>query len=373
MVSLLVSTFITEAQKSGILQKDHYGAFTGNDWEDFLANKRAADFEKKSNVTLASYLEVLGRFTKEHLKEGSISSTVMNSTVVSFPEGSDVYTADADGNWKTRSAYPGEKGFMHTKTKICWLSFSCGNLVKTIFGNPAPPVQPGTTDPALMVKYTPPGNTNTTTINVTPNNNWNNNGDEQELSYRKGIKIFAEGANFYADVQRETVSLLRQNPLGCCNGGANTTPVQQISYANPSLVAQAVPGQSSTQTIIYKSEDQKVGFGQSFGGNVLANFIGGTAANVVGTYAVRGIDALTRRRVVYTTTPAPVYQNTFPPVYGTTPVGGFYGNNQVGYNSNGTSSVSPSATTSVFATGGTTYNNGNWVNNPTASNIIGQR
>lgn len=240
-VSLLVSTFITKAQKSGILQKDYYGAFTGNDWEDFLAGKRATDFEKKSNVTLASYLGVIQQLVTGELKESTIASAVMNSTVVSFPEGSDVYTADANGNWKTRTAYPGEKGFMHTKTRICWLSFQCGNMVKTIFGNPVTPSAPpaGAPDPALMVKYTPPGSTNNNTINVNPPGNTNGS---NELTWNVGYGVYSMGRN---DRQNDFIvdaSLYKmiQDAKQCCGGGA-TAPVQQISYATPSMVMQAAP------------------------------------------------------------------------------------------------------------------------------------
>jgi hypothetical protein len=119
IVLLLMATFglayITNGQtKSGILKKDHYGSFSGDDWEDFLAGRRAADFEKKSNVKLDDYLKnQVTPFVTSKLSESSIKSAVANSTVVAFPEDADVYTTTTDGTWMTRKAYPGEKGFFH--------------------------------------------------------------------------------------------------------------------------------------------------------------------------------------------------------------------------------------------------------------------
>lgn len=86
----------------------------------------------------------------------------------------------------------------------------------------------------------------TNTINVTPGNNNGGNNEEQELSYRKGIKIFAEGANFYADVQRETVSLLRQNPIGCCGGSGGATTAPTLYATTPSQIIQQPAGQQQS-------------------------------------------------------------------------------------------------------------------------------
>ncbi len=170
LLMVVLTTYITNSQtKSGILKKDYYGSFSGDDWEDFLAGRRAADFEKKSNVKLDDYLKKqVTPFVTTKLNESSIASAVANSTVVAFPEDADVYTTTTDGTWITRKAYPGEKGFFHTASGLYWISFSCGNL--TAFG-PGPKksaIQPASFTGAGSVTAPPNPVGNTNNITFTP-------------------------------------------------------------------------------------------------------------------------------------------------------------------------------------------------------------
>jgi hypothetical protein len=247
-VLLLMATtfaYITNAQtaKSGILQKDFYGSFSGNDWEDFLAGNRAADFEKKSNIKLATYLskQVLPFVTSE-LKESSIASAVANSTVVDFPAGVQVQTSDAAGNWITRNVYPNERGFLHTQTGICWLSFQCGNLVsnkfneKTTSSNGTYASTKSTTTPKAAEGLS-------VTVNTISK-------EGSELSWNTGYAVYSMGRNdrqtdFLVDA---TLYKNIQDAKQCC-GVSTSSQVQTISYAQPSMVtyAQAAPVQQQAQ------------------------------------------------------------------------------------------------------------------------------
>ncbi len=240
-MATLMFAYNAEAQKAGILQIDHYGIFTGAQWESFLNRENAAEFEKYSNVKLFEYLDkFVTPYVKTELKETSIASAMDNSTKEQFPAGAEVQTMNAAGEWKKRTVRPGESGFFHHPTGTYWLSFSCGNLM---FFGPGPlPKNKGTekVDPALMVKYNPPGSgsTNNNTINVNPPGN--NNGSE--LTWNVGYGVYSMGRN---DRQNDFIvdaSLYKmiQDAKQCCGGGA-TAPVQQISYATPSMVMQAAP------------------------------------------------------------------------------------------------------------------------------------
>lgn len=163
-VLLLMITFTVifnnaKAQKSGILKKDFYGTFSADKWEEFLAGKNAGEFDPKANVTLATYLEKgVSPFVLKRLGEASIASAVANSTVVELSAGTDVLTVNTAGEWITRKAYPGEKGFMHTTTGIFWISFSCGNLCNIAFSKPATPTAPATPFSLAMIPGTPAAN-----------------------------------------------------------------------------------------------------------------------------------------------------------------------------------------------------------------------
>lgn len=296
LMATLMFAFHTNAQKSGILKKDNYFAFTGDQWEEFLAGKNSGEFEKKANVKLADYLKVVETFVKDKLGEASIASAVANSIVVNFPAGTDIYTMTEDGSWITRKSYPGEKGFQHSGG-LCWLSFACGNLCNTDFNK----TKPG---------YTPPGNTGTLVNNINPPNGGINisvNGQPQgaqDIQWRTGKSIYDEGrmdnrmAMYDAMLMEQMQSKIlieMQNSKQCCGGGSANIAVQPAVYQQPTLY-------TTTNAVAQPPAVDlapKTTFGQSFGGQVLANFIGGTAANVAGTYIVRGIDRLTQRRVVY--------------------------------------------------------------------------
>lgn len=295
---LLATMFVinTKAQtKSGILKKDHYGSFTGDDWEDFLAGRRAADFEKKSNVKLQSYLDnQVAPFVKDQLKEPTIASAVANSTVVSFPADADVYTVTTDGTWITRKAYPGEKGFFHTATGMYWISFSCGNL--TAFGpgptKPEVPAYVGNNKPATPATTVTP---NTPGINISLNTN-SNPTQNQELSWRAGKVVYDEGRMDYRmalydamtfEQMQSKILIEMQNSKQCCNTGGmnqvNTVAPPPTMYTQPVTAMYTQP----QQNVVYVDEE-KTPFGQTFGGQLLAN----TGGHVAGTYIVRGIDAL---------------------------------------------------------------------------------
>jgi hypothetical protein len=132
----------TNGSKPGILQIDHYGAFSGDQIVDFLNGNNAAEFEKKATIKLATYRVMVENFVKGSLGEASIASTIDNSTIKAIPAGTKVRTARNDGTWITRDAYPGEKGFNHTPTGINWISFSCMNLTDVQLGTPVKPAPP---------------------------------------------------------------------------------------------------------------------------------------------------------------------------------------------------------------------------------------
>lgn len=355
MVSLIVSTFITKAQKSGILQKDHYGAFTGNDWEDFLAGKRASDFEKKSNVTLKNYLQNVHQFVTQELKEPTIASAVMNSTVVAFPEGSDVYTADADGNWKTRKAYPGEKGYLHTQTKMCWLSFSCGNLVASqLFGAPSPST-PST-------PYQKPTHTAVTTTEKTDGSSSSATSVLTMLAGTSKNDHSDLALGFYmrqAALDHDAIVLksFQSSPCNNCPQGT-TTPVQQVVYAQPSMVAQAQPA------VYYPPQGQaQNGYTD---GHLDVDVINraravdwvNAGANVAGA-VFSGINTIRGVRFEQQRVVAGNYMVGYNNGYWSTPPvvnPGFQGSNQPG-------NVIAPGFTNVATTNTGTYSNGNWGTN----------
>lgn len=237
----------TKAQtKSGILKKDNYGSFTGDDWEDFLAGRRADEFEKKSNVKLLPYLQnqVLP-FVNNELKEPTIASAVANSTVVSFPEGAMVHTITTDGTWIDRVVYPGEKGFFHTATGMYWISFSCGNL--TAFG-PGPKKSAVTT-----ASYTGPNlNPTNPTSNPFMNNSSSSNNvvNNQEISWNAGYGIYSAGRNDRTtDFSQDALMFMaiQKSSSSNCGGCGATTATQVVSqpllYTAPTAaVAQQTVG-----------------------------------------------------------------------------------------------------------------------------------
>lgn len=268
LVTALVTLSInTKSQsKSGILQKDHYGTFNGNDWEDFLAGRRAAEFEKKANVKLDDYLKkMVTPFVKEQLKEEAIASAVANSTVVIFPEGVDVYTSDTQGNWITRKAYPGEKGFFHTPTGLYWLSFSCGNL--TAFGNKKP--QDMMTYNKPNPQSTPPANNgggNVNNVTVGGNN----------TSWNEGYGMYSAGRNDrQADMANDALIFMaiQNNTPNCstCGTGQSQSQTQMAAMPIQYVAAQA----PAAQQVVYTT--------QGGGNRVNALDVINTAANVAQT------------------------------------------------------------------------------------------
>lgn len=242
-LALLVSVNTKAQTKSGILKKDAYGAFNGDDWEDILSGNRSEDFEKKSNVKLSDYLQnqVLP-FVKDQLKEPSIASAVANSTVVSFPEGADVYTATANGTWIHRTAYPGEKGFFHTSTGLYWLSFSCGNL--TAFGSTKNTTENTMTynKPSNPQPVNGGGNTNTVTINPS-------SGQGQELSWSVGYAVYNQGRNDRQTDFLIDASLFKgiQESKQCCQSEGFSGQQTQMS----SMPVQYVAAQPQAQQVVY--------------------------------------------------------------------------------------------------------------------------
>ncbi len=304
MVTFFTVTFNMKAnaQKAGILQISHYGLFTGAQWEGFLNRENAVEFEKYSNIKLFEFLDnFVTPYVKDQLKEASIASAMDNSTMEQFPAGADVLTMNSEGEWKKRTVRPGESGFFHHPTGIYWLSFSCGNLMS--FG-PGPKIK-GTskTDPALMVNTGNPqtgGNSNTLTFTPPAQN------QSSELTWNVDYGAYSMGRN---DRQNDFIvdaSLFKmiQDGKECCKQTAPATVVPtQVVYSQPAaMYASAQPAvvQQQGQTIVYSQAQQKLGFGQTFGGQLLANFGG----EVLATYAVRGIDALAGRGNVR-------YNNTF--------------------------------------------------------------
>lgn len=272
-VLLLLATMFaynTKAQKSGILQKDHYGDFTGDQWENFLAGKNATDFQAKSNVDLQPYLDIMVTpFVKQELKEKSITDAVGNSTVTTIPAGATVYTIQTDGTWKTRTAYigkdgKGEKGFLHNPTGIFWLSFECGNLVNNkFFGEPAKQNVNGQT-----VAYTPPANTGAGTTTGNTNNNYNVGGSGSQTNDQLllGMKIrendMLVDALIFKDIQKSTPSastVISSNCNTCGSAGYSAPPniyAAPMVYAAPSApIAQpgTYAGGNSTITVLNKA------------------------------------------------------------------------------------------------------------------------
>lgn len=250
MVSLFAITFNNaKAQKGGILQKDQYGAFTGNDWEDFLLGNRADDFNAKSNVKLDTYLEKgITPYISKRLNEKSISSAVDNSIVVTLPAGTEVHTFDIAGNPKTRTSLPGEKGFMHIPTGVFWLSFQCGNLVDIVLDKPKPAVpSSGTLTNYGGPKDNPNGNANNNTININPPGNNNSN---RELSWVEGYGVYSRGRiDRSTDMVEDLTFAKMASTLGCCGGGNNnSTPATSVAYSQPVLYAQPASYSQSTQT-----------------------------------------------------------------------------------------------------------------------------
>lgn len=325
IVLLLIATTLllainTKAQKSGILKKDHYGAFSGDDWEDFLAGKRAEDFNKKSNVLLATYIkDGITPYVAKELKEPTIAAAVANSTVAEIPEGTDVLTVGTDGVWFTRKAYKGEKGFLHNPTGKFWMSFQCGNLCNVALNKPAgtytgPGNVPGNGNPN-------PGNQSGLTIN----NNFGQQENGKEISYKDGKKIADEAQLDYRRAMYDAMAMEQmqsrilidmQNAKQCCTGG------QSQIVAQPSLYAAAAPASASgAQQVVYVQKGNGVPFRESFLGQSLETATGFT----LGTFTVRGIDAIANKiaknnNMVY------LYGNNSIPVTSV----GFNGSNQMG-------------------------------------------
>ncbi len=278
---LLMATFafvyITNGQtKSGILKKDYYGSFSGDDWEDFLAGRRAADFEKKSNVKLDDYLKKqVTPFVTTKLNESSIASAVANSTVVAFPEDADVYTTTTDGTWITRKAYPGEKGFFHTASGLYWISFSCGNL--TAFG-PGPKktaVQSASftgTVPVTAPAINPAGNTNT--ITFTPGQGGQMDYSHLMLGMSLRENHFITDAMLFQQIQ---------DNKQCCGQTAQSAPVAMAPATMYLASAPAAP-------VAVPSGDVDVTIRNKANGWDIANTVlnaGNTFLNAVNTY--RGV------------------------------------------------------------------------------------
>lgn len=243
LFTVLICTHnITEAQtKSGILKKDYYNFFSGDDWEDFLAGRRADDFEKKSNVKLDDYLKnQVTPFVKGELKEASIASAVANSTVVDFPKDADVYTTTTDGTWITRKAYPGEKGFFHTATGIYWLSFSCGNL--TAFRSGPAPVK------KADIAYVEPKTEKTESSG--PNNNNNNILlSSQGVDWNTGYGIYSMGRNDRTAAFSEDALMfmaIQKSATSNCNTCPSNSSTATVTYAQPAMYYAAPATQVAT-------------------------------------------------------------------------------------------------------------------------------
>lgn len=248
--------------KSGILKKDNYGDFSADKWEEFLAGQNAAEFEKKSNIKLQDYQVIIEDFVKTKLGEPNTAAAVANSEKVSFPAGADIYTAASDGKtWITRKTYLNETGFYHTPTGIYWLSFKCGNLCLVKDGKVS------ASDLTLKTPQLPPPTvTNPNGINITVNGQQAG----QELSWTTGYAVYSQGRN---DRQNDFVvdaSLFKmiQDSKQCC--GATQQPAMQnagwVMSGQPMMMQASMPAQQVVQ--------QKVPFGQTFGGQLLANTIG---------------------------------------------------------------------------------------------------
>lgn len=317
---MVLPTQHTKAQKSGILKKDYYGAFNGDDWEDFMAGKRAEDFNKKSNVSLSDYLSTsVKRFVTEELKETSIASAVANSTVQSFPTDATVVTQNTAGEWIKRNAYPGERGYFHTPTGMYWLSFSCGNL--TAFG-PGPAV----TKKSDMA-YIPPTlapTTNSAGTNVTINDN-----RTQEVPWSVGYGIYSQGRNDrQTDLIVDASIFTKIQDAKDCNscgtsGSSGFVSASTAQFVQAAPAAYQVPAQQTGGTVVV----------QQRGGNEwLREFTANTAANVAGEGLNRLIYGPRTVRVVGNYQQS--YYSGYTGYYPQYPSGGgFQGSNQPGGNS----------------------------------------
>lgn len=129
--------------KSGVLKKDSYGAFSFNFYEEILASdnvneKSRNDFESKANISLDQYRLVMTAFVRDILKESSLKSAFSNSVLAKNTDlapGTMVYTYGVTGG-KIDVDHPSERvpyaklqeSFMyHEPTGIYWLSNACGN------------------------------------------------------------------------------------------------------------------------------------------------------------------------------------------------------------------------------------------------------
>lgn len=341
-VLLLMATMFaynTKAQKSGILQKDHYGDFTGDQWENFLAGKNATDFQAKSNVDLQPYLDIMVTpFVKQELKEKSITDAVGNSTVTTIPAGATVYTIQTDGTWKTRTAYigkdgKGEKGFLHNPTGIFWLSFECGNLVNNkFFGEPAKQNVNGQT-----VAYTPPANTGGAPAGNT-NNNYNVGGSGSQTNDQLllGMKIrendMLVDALIFKDIQKSTPSastVISSNCNTCGSTGYSAPPniyAAPMAYAAPSIAAAPQPAPN----MYASNSSMNVTVRNKANGWDIANTVlngANTFLNGVNTY--RGV-RLEQPRVAYSNMQSSYYGNTNPTGFqGSSILGQTYTSNQI--------------------------------------------
>lgn len=291
---MVLSAHHTKAQtKSGILKKDYYGTFNGDDWEDFLAGRRADDFEKKSNVTLKDYLQTsVSKFVKEELKEASIASAVANSTVQPFPADATVVTQNTAGEWIKRNAYPGERGYFHTPTGMYWLSFSCGNL--TAFG-PGPVSGTKKSDMA----YTPPvpasnPNPNPNGINISINGNQGKGGadmidySDYSLGRNDTKENYRDAFNFFVGAQNAKDC----NPCGSSgSSGGYTSANFQIAQSAPVTFQQAAP---PAQQVVYAQQSS----GSNFWATAGAVALGSTVGNVAGEGLNRWIYGAQPVRVV---------------------------------------------------------------------------
>jgi hypothetical protein len=316
MIALVTSIFNdAKAQKSGILQKDYYDAFSGDQWEDFMAGRNAADFEKKSNVNLSDFLTIMVLpFVKEVLNESTIASAVANSTVVDFPAGSDVYTSDTKMNWFTRKAYPGERGYRHTATGICWLSFSCGNLCKTFLNKPV-------TTGAQTVAYTPPANTGTGTTAGNTNNNYNVGGSGSQTNDQLllGMKIrendMLVDALIFKDIQKSTPSASTVVSANCnpCSSYGYTSSAN--IYANPS--GGSIAAQPGVGTNMYASNSGTLNINETIKyKRDFLDYVQGFRNLAAGARDVKetiwGVDVNINNRLNYGSNTVGYYNNTTP-------------------------------------------------------------
>lgn len=152
--------------KSGVLQKDHYGAFTGNQWEEFFLGLNADVFNAKANITLSEYKAQVESYVQSRFKK-TLPQMMDESEVYDFPDGVTVRTARLNGEFINRAKYGGEKGYYHTPTGTYWLSFKCGNICDFTAGAiPVTPNPPAVTPPSNPT--TPGGNVNSNTVTVLP-------------------------------------------------------------------------------------------------------------------------------------------------------------------------------------------------------------